>query len=68
MDSDIYLTEIEHSMYAQEDDNKNFEVELEKYQRGYLHAMDDVQRKIQLRNRDAIVNKGRLDPNHPSSS
>ena len=30
--------------------------------------MDDVQRKIQLRNRDVTINKGRLNPNHPSSS
>ena len=30
--------------------------------------MDDVQRKIQLRNRYVTVNKGRLNPNHPSSS
>ena len=39
-------------MYAQESDNKDFEVESKQYQRGYLHVMDDVQRKIQLRNRD----------------
>ena len=55
-------------MYAQEDDNKDFEVESEQYQRGYLYAMDDVQRKIQLRNRDVIVNNGRLNPNQPSSN
>ena len=55
-------------MYAQEDDNKDFEVESEQYQRGYLHAMDEVQRKIQLRNRYVTVNKGRLNPNQPSSS
>ena len=30
--------------------------------------MDDVQRKIQLRNRDVTINKGRINPNHPSSS
>ena len=29
--------------------------------------MDDVQRKIQLRNRDVTVNKGRLNPNQPSN-
>ena len=33
-----------------------------------MHAVDDVQRKIQLRNRDVTVNKGRLNPNHPSRS
>ena len=28
--------------------------------------MDDVQRKIQLRNRYVTINKGRLNPNHSS--
>ena len=55
-------------MYAQEDDNKDFEVESKHYQREYLHAMDDVQRKIQLRNRDVTINKGRLNENQHSSS
>ena len=53
-------------MYAQEDANKDFGIESEQYQRGYLHAMDDVQRKIQLRNIYVTVNKGRLNPNQPS--
>ena len=53
-------------MYAQEDDNKDFEVELEHFQRGYLHAMDDVQRKIQLRNIYVADNKVMLNPNEPS--
>ena len=30
--------------------------------------MDDVQRNIQLRNREVTINKGRLNPNDPSSS
>ena len=30
--------------------------------------MDDGQRKIRLRNREVIVNKGRLNSNQPSSS
>ena len=55
-------------MFAQEDDNNDFEEELEQYQRGYLHAIDDVHRKIKLRNRDVIVNKGRFNSNQPSSS
>ena len=55
-------------MFEQEDDNNDFEKELEQYQRGYLHAMDDVQRKIKLINRDVVVNKGRLNSNHPSTS
>ena len=55
-------------MFAQEDDNKYFEEELEQYQKGYMHAINDVQRNIKLRSRDVIMNKGRLNPNHPSSS
>ena len=30
--------------------------------------MDDVQRKIRLRNREVVVTKGRLNSNHPSTS
>ena len=30
--------------------------------------MDDVQRKIKLRNREVVVNKGRLNSNQPSIS
>ena len=67
LDSEIYLTEEEHSMFSQEDDNKYFE-ELEQYQKGYMHAINDVQRNIKLRSRDVIMNKGMLNPNHPSSS
>ena len=33
-----------------------------------MHAINDVQRKIKLRNRDVIVNKGRLNSNQPSTS
>ena len=55
-------------MYTQNDDNKDFEEELGKYQRGYLHAMGDFKRTIQLRNRDVNSNEGRLNPNKPSSS
>ena len=55
-------------MYAQEDDDKDFEVASGQYQRGYLHAMDDVQRKIKLINGDVTRNKGRLNQNQPSSS
>ena len=54
-------------MFAQEDDNKYFEEELEQYQKGYIHAIDDVQRKIKLISRDVIMNKGRLNPNQPSN-
>ena len=55
-------------MFAQEDGNNDFERISEQYQRGYLHAMDDVQRKIRLRNRDVVVNKGRPNLNQPSTS
>ena len=54
-------------MFANEGGKDDFEKESEQYQRGYLHAMDDVQRKIRLRNRD-VVNKGRPNSNHPSIS
>ena len=30
--------------------------------------MDDVQRKIRLRNREVLINKGRVNPNQPSTS
>ena len=66
LDSEIYLTEEEHNMFAQEDDN-NLEAELEQYHKVYMHAIDDV-RKIKLRSRDVVINKGSLNPNHPSSS
>ena len=55
-------------MFAQEGGNEDFEKESKQYQRGYLHAMDDVQRKIRLRNREVVVNKGRLNSNQPSTS
>ena len=55
-------------MFAQEDDNNDFEKESEQYQRGYLHAIDYVQRNIKLRNRDVVVDKGRLNSNKPSTS
>ena len=55
-------------MFSQEDANNDFEKESEKYQRGYLHAIDDVQRKIKLRNRYVTVNKGRFNQNQPSGS
>ena len=68
LDSKIYLTKEEHIMFAHEDDNNDFEEESEQYQRGYLHAMDDVQRNIKLKNIDVTVNKGRFNQNQPSSS
>ena len=63
IDSDIYLTKIEHNLYAQEEDQKDFEEESEQYQRGYLHAIDEFHKKIQLRSSYVILNKGRLNLN-----
>ena len=60
------MIEEEHSMFAQVDDNA-LTKELEQYQKGYAHAIDDV-RKIKLRNRDVAINKGGLNPNQPSNS
>ena len=34
LDSEIYLTEEEHHMFAQEDGNNDFKKELEQYQKG----------------------------------
>ena len=68
LDSEIYLTEEEHNMFEQEGGNEEFERETEQYQRGYLHAMDDVQRKIRLRNREFFINKGKASPNQLSTS
>ena len=54
-------------MFGQVDDDKYFDHELEQYQNGYMHALDDV-KKIKLRSRYVVINKGRLNPNQPSSS
>ena len=55
LDSDIYLTEEEHDMFAQVDD-KTLTEELEQYHKGYMHAIDDI-RKIKLRSRDVVLHK-----------
>ena len=55
-------------MFSQEDDCSAFEVELEQYQRGYQNAIDDFQKKLKLRSRDVVINKGRPNSNPPSSS
>ena len=59
LDSEIYLTEEEHDMFAQVDD-KTLTGELEQYHKGYMHAIDDV-RKIKLRSRDVAVHKKGVD-------
>ena len=41
--------------------------ESEQYQRGYLWAIGDLQRKIKLRNRDVTINEGRFNQNQYSS-
>ena len=53
LDSEIYLTEEEHDMFAQVD-GKTLTKELEQYHKGYMHAIDDV-RKIKLSNRDMAI-------------
>ena len=66
-------------MFAQVD-GKTLTEELEKYHKGYMHAVDDV-RKIKPRNRDVDIQKkggdstgetdvpkGGLDPDQPSGS
>ena len=68
LDSEIYLIEEEHHMFAYEGGNEYFEKESEQYQRGYLHSMDDVQSKFRLRNKKFVVNKGRPNSNQPSTS
>ena len=55
-------------MFDKEDDNNDFEEESEQHRRGYLHAIDDVQRKIKFINRDVIINKGSFNQNQSSSS
>ena len=49
-------------MFAHVDDDKYFEEELERYQNGYMYYRYDV-KKIKLRSRYVIMNKGRLNPN-----
>ena len=66
LDSEIYLTEEEHSIFSPKDEN-SLKEDLEQYHKGYMHAIDDV-RKIKLRGRYVVVNKGGLNPNQPSSS
>ena len=68
VDIEIYLTEEEHNLFAKKDDNKIYEVDSEQYQRGYLNAMDDFQKKLKLRSRDIVINKGRPNTNQPSNS
>ena len=68
IDSEIYLTEEEHNLFAQEDDNNISEKDSKQYERGYQNAIDDFQKKLKLRSRDMIINKGRPNPNHPSGS
>ena len=49
-------------MFVQEEDCDTFELEIEQYQRGYQNVVNDLQRKLNLRNMDVVVNKGRLPP------
>ena len=61
LDSEIYLRKEEHSIFSQEHGDKELEEEFGQYQKGYLHAIDDVQIKLKLSNKDVTVNKWRLD-------
>ena len=38
------------------------------YHRGYQNAIDDFQKKLKLRSRYVIINKGRSNENHPPNS
>ena len=79
LDSEIYLTEEEHYMFTQVDENTLIG-ELEQYHKGYMHAIDDV-RNIKFRSRDisihkkggdstgkVVIPKGGLNLDQPSSS
>ena len=55
-------------MFAREEECNNFELETEEYERGYQNDVNDLQRKLNLRNKDVIVNKGRFPSNQPSTS
>ena len=41
-------------------ESSNFELEIEQYQRGYQNDVNDFQRKLNLRSRYVILNKGRI--------
>ena len=55
-------------MFSQEEYSNAFELETEQYQRGYQNDVNGLQRNLKLINMDAVVNKGRIPPNHPSNS
>ena len=69
MDSEIYLTEEEHNMFAQEDDYNTLEVETKQHPKRISKCnWWFLENKIKLRSRDAIINKGRPNSSQPSSS
>ena len=68
IDAEIYLTEEDHNMFAQDDENTISEVDSEQYLRGHHNSIDYVQRKLKLRSWDLIINKGNTNPNQLSSS
>ena len=43
-------------------------MDLEQYHKGYQNAIDGFHKKLKLRSRDVIMNKGRPNPNQTSSS
>ena len=54
-------------MFAHDDESTISVTDSEHYLRGYKNAIDDVQRKLKLRSRDVVINKGRLNQNHSAS-
>ena len=55
-------------MFSQEDNCNSLELETKKYQIGHANAINDLQKKFNLRSRDVVINKGRIPPNQLSSS
>ena len=68
INSEIYVTEEEHNLFPQEDENPISEIDLEKYHRGYQNTIDDLYKKLKLRSPDVIKNKGKPNPTHLSTS
>ena len=64
----IYLTEEENNMFSHDDENTILVTDSKHYLRGYQNAIDGVQKKLKLRSRYVIMNKGRPNQIHPSTS
>ena len=55
-------------MFAQDDESTISMTDSEQYLRGYQNAIDDVKKKLELRSRYLVINKGRQNQNQPSAS